>query len=329
MSAFRWGILGLGKIAHKFAADLKRVEGAELFAVASRSTDRSKAFAEAYGVANFFGSYEGILESELDAVYVATPHVRHKELSLMLLKAGIPVLCEKAFGLNEQEVQQMVDLARSKQVFLMEALWTRFLPNMLAVRKRIEQQEIGALQSITADFGFKAAFDPEKRLFNPALGGGALLDIGIYPVFLAYSLLGEPDEIQAIATRATTNVDEEIGILFSYADGRQAHLQSSFRYTSPCEAMIYGELGTIKMHTRWHESKSHTVAWYDPQKNPLHDSFEYQEIGYAFETKHVMDQVRAGNSESPIWSLDDSLALIRMLDRIRAIAGIVYPQDME
>ncbi|MEO1713335.1 MAG: Gfo/Idh/MocA family oxidoreductase [Bacteroidota bacterium] len=328
MDTFKWGIIGLGKIAHKFARDLQLVEGAVLHAVASRSEERSQVFASQYEVPQSFGTYQGILSSEINAVYIATPHVSHMELTMMALEAKIPVLCEKAFGINEREVQRMVDLARRQRVFLMEALWTRFLPNMLGVRAQIEQGTIGRLQSISADFGFKAPFDPEKRLFNPALGGGALLDIGIYPIFLAYSLFGEPDEVGAIAHLGATGVDEEIGMLFQYTSGAMAQLQASFRYTSPCEAHLYGTEGTIRIPGRWHEGKRYELSYYDSSREAQSYEEEYDAIGYAFEIQHLMQQIRAGKTESPWWSLEDSLGLMRTMDRIRKIIGLVYPQDV-
>jgi predicted dehydrogenase len=326
-ATFNWGIIGAGKIARKFAKDLATIPNARLWAIASRSAERAQTFAKEWDVPHAFDTHEEIVHCpDLHAIYIATPHHQHAEKTIHCLQHQIPVLCEKAFGMNEVEVQKMIDAAQTHQTFLMEALWTRFLPVTMQTLQWLEQGLIGDLISVKADFGFKAPFDPDRRLFNPQLGGGALLDIGIYPVFLALLTLGVPDQIQATASFASTGVDTDNGILFQYNNGQQAHLHSSFSLTSNCEAFLYGTEGTIYIHPRWHESKELTVTFYKNDKiQSWKDKAPY--IGYRYETQHVMECVQAGKTESPVWSLNDSLDLIRLLDQIRHLSNIKYPQD--
>ena len=204
-NTFNWGVIGCGRIAHKFADDIQAISGASIHAVATRSLAKAKDFAKLYNAPHALDSYEALLEIEgLDVVYIATPHVLHAENSIMCLKAKIPVLCEKPLAMNTRQVQQMIVAARANETFLMEALGTRYLPSIAKTLELIKSGEIGDLNSVNADFGFAAEYNPEGRLFNRDLGGGALLDIGIYPLFLALLLFGKPEHINANATFGTT-----------------------------------------------------------------------------------------------------------------------------
>lgn len=321
---FNWGIIGLGKIAHKFAQDLRALPNAKLHAVASRSIEKAQDFATQYDAPHAYGSYQELVNCpDLDVVYIATPHVLHKENTLLCLDAGIPVLCEKPFAMNAQEVNTMIQKAQEKNTFLMEALWTRFLPTTLKALSFIEQGVIGDVYSVKADFGFRATFDPNSRLFNPQLGGGSLLDIGIYPVFLALLLFGKPDEIKAFAQFSETAVDEECQILFQYANGKMANLHSTIRSQTKTEAFIYGEKGCINIHTRWHEPSSMSLLLNG--ERPEHLSFQYEGNGYYLEAAEVMKCLEEGKTESPLLSLSFSRDLIHLLDKIRSITGIHYP----
>ncbi|MGB7784631.1 MAG: Gfo/Idh/MocA family oxidoreductase, partial [Salinimicrobium sp.] len=205
----KWGIIGPGQIARKFARSLQEVDDAQLYAVASRTLERAEAFAEETGAAKAFGSYEEMLmDAEVDVVYIATPHVFHKEHTLLSLKHGKPVLCEKPFAINRAQVKEMISNAKEKRVFLMEAMWTPFLPHIIYLREVLSSGKYGKVKRLTADFGFAAAFDKNGRLFKKSLGGGSLLDIGIYPIFLALHTLGKPEKISAKAQMSSTNVDE-------------------------------------------------------------------------------------------------------------------------
>lgn len=324
---YKWGIIGLGKIARKFANDLLQISHAELHAVASRTLEKAKAFADEYGATNFYGSYEEmILQGELDAVYIATPHVFHFENTLLCLQNKVAVLCEKPFAMNSDEVQQMIASAKANDTFLMEAFWTRFLPATLKVLEIIKEGKIGDVLSIKADFGFKAPTDTNGRLYNINLGGGSLLDIGLYPVFLALQILGKPDAVKAFAKLGDTKIDEECNMLFHYDAGHSAILNSSILYDTPTEAYIYGTNGMIHIPRRWHESDKFTLHL--EGQSPQEISFEYNCKGYRYEAEEVMRCLSAGKKESDILPLSFSLDLMNLLDSIRKEINLVYPQDL-
>lgn len=319
----RWGILGPGRIAHKFAQDLLTLPDAQLYAVASSNQQRANEFAQEYAIPHAFGSYEDLLTvPDLDVVYVATPHVKHHENVMMLLNGGISVLGEKPFAMNGDQVREMVETARAKKVFLMEALWSRFMPGINHALELAQSGAIGKVVSVKADFGFKAPFLPEKRLFNKELGGGSLLDIGIYPLFLSYLFLGKPTNIKASATFGSTGVDEQCGMVLAYADGQLALLDSTLLAKTDCIGLIQGETGQIRIHSRFHETTGVTLQPEDQE--PTTVPFDRQTHGYDYEAQHVMNCLAEGRTESPLWSLDDSLNLMSLLDDVRAEAGIVY-----
>lgn len=325
-NSYHWGIIGPGKIAHQFAQDLQKVSGAKLSAVASRSAERAADFAREYDAAYAYGSYEEILTCpKLDVVYIATPHTSHAELTRMCLAAGVAVLCEKPWAMNTRQAEAMVELARAQQVFLMEAIWTRFLPTTRRILELLSAGVIGEVEGIKADFGFRAKFDPSSRLFDPALGGGALLDIGLYPAFLATLLLGEPAEVVARARKGPTGVDVDTGFVLAYADGRLAHLHCTLLATTKTEAFIYGTEGTLHWHGRWHEPTHFSVL--RPGKGPENFFFEYDTHGYSYEAAAVQEALAQGWTEHPDLPLDFSLRLTRVLDAIRAASGIKYASD--
>ncbi|MEM6697038.1 MAG: Gfo/Idh/MocA family oxidoreductase [Bacteroidota bacterium] len=324
-----WGIIGLGKIAKKFAKDIQAAKNAKLYAVASRSLEKAEEFAQEYNADRAFGSYEDLLNcSEVDAVYIATPHPYHHQHTLLCLEAGMPVLCEKPFAINEWQVQEMIDKAKEKKVFLMEALWTQFLPSMAKVKELIAADVIGEVLSVRADFGFKAPYLPEKRLFNRELGGGALLDIGIYPVFLALFLLGYPDEIVALAKIGETQVDEEIGMSFGYKSGQMAHLHSTLMARTNTEAFIYGTKGTIHLPERWFITVGMTIKLYGQQEEDFQTiNFDYVAGGFEYEIEEASRCILEGKLEHEKMSWDFSLQLIRLLDAIREKIGLRYQED--
>jgi predicted dehydrogenase len=322
---FRWGIIGLGKIAHKFAEDIKLIEDAELYAVASTSKDRAIQFAEKFQVDLTFNSYEELVKSgEVDAVYIATAHTGHCENTLMCLENKVPVLCEKPFAMNTREVSKMIDAARENQTFLMEALWTQFIPAYQKMQRTIRKGMIGKVVNLRADFSFKAPFMPDQRVFNRDLGGGALLDIGIYPVFFALSILGKPEKIKALATFGKSQVDENCFMIFQYPDDQMAILDCSFKVNTNVEAYIYGEKGTIFLPTRFHHPTKMLVELYSGEAHEI--SIPYQGNGYYHEALEVMSCVRNGKKESEWMPLSKSLELIETLDWVRKEAGIIYPK---
>ncbi|MEM9819781.1 MAG: Gfo/Idh/MocA family oxidoreductase [Bacteroidota bacterium] len=322
---YNWGIIGLGNIANKFAEDLALLKNARLHAVASRSLDKAKQFAEKYQAPHHYGTYAELMQCpELDVVYIATPHTSHCEHTMMCLEHQIPVLCEKPFAMNAAEVRRMITLARFQKTYLMEALWTRFLPTIYKTQQLIEEGSIGDLISVRADFGFKANFDPKNRLFNHHLGGGALLDVGIYPVFLSLLLFGKPSEVKAMATIGSTNVDENCSVLLKYPENKIAVLYASITAKTHTEAWIYGSKGCIRINSRWHEPTSLTLMV--DGEAPKDIFFHYSGNGYDYEARAVMEDLSKGKKENGLMNHDFSLDLIELLDKIRQEAGIFYPQ---
>ncbi len=323
MKAIRWGILAPGHIAHKFAQDLARVEGAKLMAVASRDLGRAKEFADKYDAPYAYGSYAELADCpELDVVYVASPHVGHHAHTLLCLNAGLAVLCEKPFGMNLDEVKEMTALAHSKKLFLMEAMWSRFMPSTLKSLELIRAGAIGKVLGVRADFGFKALKDPRKRLFNKELGGGALLDIGIYPLFWSYFILGMPETIKASALFGDTGVDVSTGMILTYEADAFAFLDCTLLARTDCEAIVYGELGCIRVHSRWHNSQALTLELIDAEPEAV--EFEREAHGYNYEIESVNHALSAGLTENPDWSHQDSLNLMTLLDNVREEIGLTY-----
>jgi predicted dehydrogenase len=324
----RWGILGCGKIANKFASDLQMVEDAELVAVASRDMEKGKAFASLFNARLNFNTYEALATcNEVDVIYIATPHGFHLEHTSLCLQHFKAVLCEKPMAINSKQVKEMIDLARKQKVFLMEAFWTKFLPQYQKVVELVQAGEIGTIKMIEADFGFKAASPTPQRLYDVALGGGALLDVGIYPVFLALSLLGRPNELHASMSPYNSGVDEQIAMTLKFKNGALAVLNATFAADTPVEATIVGTEGYIRMTNRFHNATSKIElikGRQSPVKIKVHREDGY---GYQFEAQHVGECLRAGQTESPIMSHADSLLLIETLDRLRASCRITYPVD--
>jgi predicted dehydrogenase len=328
MRKIKWGILGGGKIANKFAADLKLIEDAELYAVASRDRSNAQAFKDLHGASTFFTSYHELVTSpDVDVIYIATPHGFHFEHTMLCLNNRKAVLCEKAFALNLKQVQEMTATARQQDVFLMEAFWSRFLPQYEKIIQLINADSIGEIRLIQADFGFRAPDPPAQRLYDPALGGGSLLDIGIYPVFLAQSLLGKPVEIQALMTSYPTAVDEQCAMILKFKNGALAVLSSSFAVDTPVEAVIAGTKARIHLKNRFHNSIA-TIEKVSGKEAPEHiEVLRETGYGYQFEARHVMECLRKGLKESPLMSHQNSIDLMETLDKIRQACGIKYIVD--
>lgn len=329
MKKTNWAILGLGKIAKKFATDLITLPNANLYAVGSRTNKKAKAFAKEFGATKSYGSYEALLaDPKVDVVYIATPHVFHCENTLMALDKGIAVLCEKPLAINAKEVALMVAKAKVKNTFLMEALWTLFIPSIKKTKELVASGVIGEIQSVKADFGFKAVFDPKSRLFDPNLGGGSLLDIGIYPLFLAQAFLGKPQSIIASAVLGATNVDEELSVTLKYAGGKMAHAHSTIRSHTPIEAYIYGTKGYIHIPTRFHEPVPHiSLVEYEGLKKTVY-RMPQQAIGFKYEAAAVMAYLAVGKKESDVASLQFSIDLMETMDAVRKEIGLVYPMEV-
>lgn len=323
----RWGILGTGFIANQFAEGLQALPDAELRAVASRSQGRANAFGEQYNVPQRYASYAELAQaSDVDAVYVATPHSSHKENTLLCLHNGKHVLCEKPFALNAAQAREMVALAREKALFLMDAVWTRFFPAMGKVRDWLAEKAIGDVLLVQSDFGFRMPeVDPTHRLFDPALGGGALLDVGIYPVQLASMVYGkEPQNIASRATLGSTGVDELSVTVLQYSDYEMATVTTALQVDTPHEARILGSRGMILIPDWWHPTQlTLRIAGETPQTF----NFPIEGNGYNYEAAEVGRCLRAGRTESPIMPLDETLIIMETLDRIREQWGLRYPDE--
>ncbi len=317
----QWGIIGLGSIANKFATDLASVEDSQLVAVASRSQQKADKFAFKYNSKKAYDSYEKLVkDSQVDAVYIATPHRFHKEHTLLCLRHKKAVLCEKPFAMNLQDVTEMVEVAKEHNVLLMEALWTFFLPHFNYVIGIVKSEKFGKLKSLEADFGFFHPYNIEHRLFNKQLGGGSLLDIGIYPIFVALSSLGKPKSIAAAATFFDNGADSSCSLIFDYGITK-AYLKSSLLEETPTEAIFTFEDAVVKLNTRFHESPIVTI--YKDEKQEMLD-FNYKTFGYSYEIAHFSQLIREGKKESNIMTFEFSKKLISTMDEVREIISLEY-----
>ncbi len=317
----RWGILGLGKIAHKFAQDLATVPNTSLYAVASRSASKAKEFAETYEVACQYASYEALLQNtEVDAIYIATPHVFHKAHTLRSLAYKKAVLCEKPFAMSSDEVAEMIAASKSQNCLLMEGLWTYFLPHYQFVLDQLQQGTIGNITRLEADFGFYTPFDENSRVFNKALGGGSLLDIGIYPIFAALTTLGLPQTLSAKANFFENGADAYCNMQFHYPN-TVAILKSTLTAQTPTQAIFYGDTVTLMLHTRWHEP-----SWVSITKDGRTEEFHFDVSthGYSYEISHFNALLRAGKIESDIMTFAFSKQLMKTLDAVRGLIKLDY-----
>lgn len=329
MEKINWGIIGAGNISSKFAIALGGVEDSNIGAIASRSLEKAKGFAEKYGVEKAYGSYEEmVLDETIDAVYIGTPHSEHKAHAELCIKAGKSVLCEKAFTLNQKDTKYLIDLAKEHNVFLMEAMWTKFHPITKMVKEWILNGKIGNLRGIQINAGFRREFDPEHRLFNPNLGGGALLDIGIYPITYAMFMVDAyPEEISSYAYFGKSNVDEQNAIILNFKEkGVLASLNSGISAEVGKDAILIGEEGKIFVKDFWN---SNYVAIYNNQGNIIEEhKSEFEINGYEYEIREVQDCLRAGKKESEVVPLSDTLSVMKVMDEIRGQWNFKYVQEL-
>ncbi len=324
MATIRWGILGTGNIAQQFARGLAEIPDAHLVGVGSRNLETAQAFAATFGATRAHSSYKALAEdAEVEVVYVATPHTLHAENSLLCLAAGKAVLCEKPFALNASQAQTVIDTARAKKLFLMEAMWTRFFPLFKTLRDLVQEGRIGELKLLHADFGFASPVT-QNRLFELNLGGGALLDLGVYPVSLASYLLGTPTEVSSHAYLGATGVDEQNAIVLKHQNGALALLSTTIRAATPQKAVVMGTEGSIRV----------CAPWWQPEKLVLtgakgEETFSspLPHNGYAYEAAEVMRCLREGQLESPVMPLDETLSIMKTLDTCRAQWGLEYPGE--
>ena len=323
----RWAIAGPGRIAAAVVPDFAHVPGAELVAVGSRSLDRAQRFADEHRIERAYGSYGELVDApEVDVIYIATPHPQHLAIALAAIGAGKALLVEKTFTATLAGAEEIVAAARERGVFVMEAMWTRFQPAVVSARELVDDGAIGEVRQVQADLGVDRPYDPQDRLFDPAQGGGAMLDLGVYPVSLAqYFLGGAPDQVFTSGALAPTGVDAEAGLLLAYEDGRAATLSMSLRAPSPGMARIHGTGGFIEIPPRFHHPTRIVLqrTGQDPEtieRPPLG-------VGYSHELIEVTECLRAGKTESAVMPLDDTLSVQRTLNSACESLGVFHRED--
>ena len=326
MSNFNWGILGPGGLAKAFAEDLKKLDGHSIAAVGSRTLSNAQSFASTFG-GTAYGSYEELVaDPQVDAIYVATPHPAHQENVILALNAGKPVLCEKPFAVNAAEAQQMVDAAHKNGVALMEAMWARFLPHYAQVREIIQSGVLGKIHTIQADHGQRLADQNIPRLVEPSLAGGALLDLGIYPVSFAHMILGNPSKITSSAVLTDKGVDAQTSMIFDYADGAQAVLNTTMIEQTPCRAVVAGLNGWLEIDRTFYNPASMRVVLNDGTTTEYPSSY----VGHGLrEQAEVFKQlVTSGQQQSQILNWQDTVDIMKTLDQVRSQIGLKYPFEL-
>lgn len=323
--ALRWGILGPGWIADLFVAALKAETTQQVVAVGSRSFDRAQAFATKWDIPSVHSSYDELVSrDDVDVIYVATPHSHHHQHALQAIAASKNVLVEKAFTRNAAEAREVVEAARSADVFCMEAMWTRFLPHMVAARQLIADGAVGDIVNLRADHGQFFPLTPEHRLYNPELAGGALLDLGIYPVSFAHDILGTPKRVHAAGAKTETGVDGQVSMIFTYDSPAQADLSTTLWSRTDTSASIAGTSGRIDIDGLFYAPSSFKLTRLDDTVMTFEKPLAH---GLHFQAVEVARRVSAGEKESPLMPLDESVAIMTILDDIRAQVGVKYPGE--
>ncbi len=315
----RWGIAGPGRIAEIVAAEFALVPDAELVAVGSRSTQRAEQFAERFGIAQAYGSYAELFAAEVDAIYLATPHAQHTELALAAIEAGKALLIEKSFTCSVADTTAIIEAARAKGVFVMEAMWTRFLPAITHLRELVASGALGEVRAVYGDLLAFRPYDPADRLFNPGLGGGAVLDLGVYVVSFAQQFLGTPEVVHAVGGRFPNGVESGAGILLGYAGGRYASESIDFTAPGPGRQVVAGTLGWVEVKPRFHRASELVVQLTGAERQEL--SFAKTGAGYAHEIAHVNSCLAAGLTESPVLPLADTLDVQQVMAAVLASLG--------
>ncbi|MCE5186412.1 MAG: Gfo/Idh/MocA family oxidoreductase [Planctomycetaceae bacterium] len=324
----RWGILGGGRIAAKFADALKHVKDAELLAIGSRTIENANAFGDAHNIPRRYGSYQLLAaDGDIDIIYIATPHHLHCENAVMCLNAGRHVLCEKPLAVNARQGRAMRDAAGANDRFLMEAMWTRFLPLMDKVRRLFAENAIGDVRILIADFGFRAGDNCNPRLVRPELAGGALLDVGVYTLALSSMLFGKPANIASAASMSTAGIDEQNAMILTFDNGRMSILYSTVQVESPHEAHILGTSGTLRLHRSWW--RGNKLSLIRPGKPDEVFELPTHENGFIYEILAAHDDLRNGRTQNALMPLDESLAVLEMMDAIRAQWGLAYPFEAQ
>lgn len=321
----RWGILGTGGIAQSFVGDLRLLADATVTAVGSRSVESAERFGKRLGVARRHGSYRQLVQDpEVDVVYVATPHPMHAENAMLAIAAGKHVLIEKPFTMNAQEAREVVGAARDAGVFVMEAMWTRFLPHMKRVRALLDEGSLGDVRTVLADHGQWFPFDPAHRLLAPELGGGALLDLGVYPISFASMVLGTPEKVTAVSNPAATGVDAQTSAIFQYAGGQHAVVTTTLAARSPTRAAIVGTEARIEIDGRWYGPTSFCVIARDGEVRETYNE-PHEGKGLRQQAAEVARCVREGVLESPTMPPAETVSIMETMDEVRRQIGLSYP----
>ena len=326
MEKIRWGILATGWIAGQLAEAINNQPDAECLAVGSRSQQAADALGVRWGIPRRYASYEALAaDPDLDVIYIATPHNLHDENMKLCLTAGKHVLCEKPLTVNAAQARECMALAQEKGLFLMEAMWMKFIPAIRQMQQWLADGRIGTTHLVQAHFSFNIPYNPHGRLYDPALAGGALLDMGIYPATLAHLVLGKPDQILSAAHLGETGVDELNAAIWHYERGAQAMISSSQRLERPCEAFITGSHGYIKLHENFWHSQTVTIKQSGGEAETMH--IPYEGNGYIYQVREVHDCLRVGRLESAVVPQADTLEIMTLLDEMRRQWGLVYATE--
>ncbi|MEJ2148169.1 MAG: Gfo/Idh/MocA family oxidoreductase [Chloroflexota bacterium] len=325
METTRWGILSTGWIAAQLAQAMTDQPDAEILAVGSRTQVSADAFGDQWNIPRRYGSYEALAnDPDLDVIFIGTPHTFHYENMLLCLNAGKHVLCEKPLTINAAQAEECIALARQKGLFLMEAMWMRFLPAIRALNERLSEGALGEVRLVEADFVIPKPYDPHHRLYDPYLGGGALLDLGVYPISFTHMILGTPDQMLSHAHLGETNVDELATMIFIYNSGKSAVLTTSQRLVHPVEALVVGTEGYARVHSMFFRAQRFSVQIGEEGKEQVFD-YPYESNGYIHEVRAVQACLQAGKLESDLMPLDESLAIMQIMDELRSGWGVFYP----
>ena len=322
----RWGIIGTGGIAKAFARDFARLPDAELVAVGSRSQSSADSFGDEFGISRRHATYEDLVaDAEVDVVYVATPHPSHHDSAMLAIDAGKAVLLEKPFTINAGEARSLIDAARAKGTFLMEAMWTRFLPHVVRIRELLAEGRLGDVRSMTADHGQWFRNDPSHRLFAPELGGGALLDLGIYPLSFASMVFGSPTRVTATSDATSTGVDAQTAVVLQYEGGRQSVSFTTLEAMSANRLCINGTDARLEIDSVFYTQVNFTIT----TRAGVAERFEFDHDGHGLrhQAAEVGRCLRAGLTESPILTLDETLSIMETLDEVRRQIGLRYPSE--
>jgi predicted dehydrogenase len=323
-STIKWGVIGLGNIAHQFVRDLALIKEAELYAVASRSINKAKDFGTKHKAKKMYGSYQELMnDPNIDIIYIATPHDSHKNLTIESLESGKHVLCEKPIAINYEQTKAMIDASKKQNKFLMEAFWTRFNPSIQQILYKIKQGDLGDIKYVNADFAFRVE-NPTGRMTDITNAGGSLLDMGVYPLMLSYIVLGKPKKVLATSNFFESGADKQTAMILQY-ENAQAVLHSSFVSPSNMSATISGTKGRLNIHSIWHETQGFSIL-----KNGHKIDYHYPTLGkgFTYEIEECHRCIQNNQIESKLWTHQNSFDVIEIADEVRKQSGLKFPNKL-